>query len=57
VKSVLLADDSAVVRKSLREMFEQSGWSVCSEVSDGQQAIAKAQQLFQILSSSILMPA
>jgi Response regulator containing a CheY-like receiver domain and an HTH DNA-binding domain len=26
-------------------MFEQSGWRVCSEVSDGQQAIAKAQQL------------
>jgi CheY-like chemotaxis protein len=45
VKSVLLADDSAVVRKSLREKFEQSGWIVCSEVSDGQQAIAKAQQL------------
>jgi CheY-like chemotaxis protein len=45
VKSVLLADDSAVVRKTLRKVFEQSGWSVCADVSDGEEAIAKAQQL------------
>jgi CheY-like chemotaxis protein len=45
VKSVLLADDSAVVRKATREIFEESGWSVCAEVADGQEAIYKAQQL------------
>jgi CheY-like chemotaxis protein len=45
VKSVLLADDSAVVRKATREIFEESGWSVCAEVADGQDAVAKAQQL------------
>jgi CheY-like chemotaxis protein len=45
VKSVLLADDSATVRARLRELFEQSGWSVCGEVSDGQDAVITAQRL------------
>lgn len=44
MKRVLLADDSAVIRKSLRRMFEASGWSVCGEASNGQDAIAKAQE-------------
>ena len=26
-------------------MFEEAGWSVCGEASDGQEAIAKAQEL------------
>lgn len=29
----------------MREIFEQSGWRVCAEVSDGQEVIAKAPQL------------
>ncbi|MFY9742109.1 MAG: response regulator [Candidatus Sulfotelmatobacter sp.] len=45
MKSVLLADDSAVVRKTLREIFETSGWSICAEACDGEEAVAKAQQL------------
>lgn len=45
VKRILLADDSAVVRRSLRRMFEEAGWSVCGEASNGQEAIAKAQEL------------
>jgi DNA-binding NarL/FixJ family response regulator len=45
VKRVLLADDSAVVRRSLRQMFEEAGWSVCGEASNGQEAIVKAQEL------------
>lgn len=45
MKSVLLADDSAVVRKTLREMFEGSVWRICAEASDGEEAVAKAQQL------------
>lgn len=44
MKSVLLADDNAVVRATLREIFEQSGWKVCAEASDGQEAILKAQR-------------
>jgi DNA-binding NarL/FixJ family response regulator len=45
VKRILLADDSALVRRTLRRLFEDSGWSVCGEASNGQEAIAKAQQL------------
>jgi two-component system chemotaxis response regulator CheY len=45
VKTVLLVDDSAVVRKTLREMFEQSGWNVCAEAANGQEAIARAREL------------
>jgi CheY-like chemotaxis protein len=44
VKRILLADDSAVVRRTLRKLFEQAGWSVCSEASNGQEVIAKAQE-------------
>ena len=44
VKRVLLADGSAVVRTSLRQMFEEAGWSVCGEASNGQEAIVKAQE-------------
>jgi DNA-binding NarL/FixJ family response regulator len=45
VKRILLADDSAVVRRSVRQMFEEAGWCVCGEASDGQEAIAKAHEL------------
>ena len=45
VKRILLADDSALVRRSLRQMFEDAGWSVCGEASNGQEAIDKAQEL------------
>jgi len=29
----------------MRRMFEQAGWTVCGEASDGQEAIVMAQQL------------
>ena len=45
MKRILLADDSAVVRNTLRQMFEEAGWSVCGEASNGQEAIVKAQEL------------
>jgi two-component system, response regulator PdtaR len=44
VKRILLADDSAVVRRTLRHLFEQAGWSICGEASNGQEVIAKAQE-------------
>ena len=28
----------------MRQMFEQAGWSVCGEASNGQEVIAKAQE-------------
>ena len=29
----------------MREIFEESGWSVCAEVANGQEAVTQAQQL------------
>jgi DNA-binding NarL/FixJ family response regulator len=45
VKCILIADDSPVIRHSLRRMFQENGWDVCEEASDGREAIAKAQQV------------
>jgi DNA-binding NarL/FixJ family response regulator len=39
------ADDSDIVRGAWRKIFEESGWSVCAEASNGEEAIAKAQEL------------
>jgi DNA-binding NarL/FixJ family response regulator len=45
-KYILIVDDSAVVRKTLRQTLErQCGWKVCGEAADGREAIEKAQQL------------
>jgi DNA-binding NarL/FixJ family response regulator len=43
VKRVLIADGSPVIRHGLCQMFEENGWDVCEEASDGREAIAKAQ--------------
>lgn len=45
VKRILLADDSDIGRKTLRKLFEESGWSVCGEAANGEEAIAKVQEL------------
>ena len=42
---ILLADDSALIRDSLRRAFEQAGWEVCGEAANGREAIVKAEQL------------
>ncbi len=45
-KRILIVDDSAVLRKTLREFLEQQdGWEVCGEAADGREGIEKAQQL------------
>ena len=45
-KYVLIVDDSAVLRKTLREFLEQQdGWEVCGEAANGREGIEKAQQL------------
>lgn len=44
-KCVLLVDDSWLVRKTLRHIFEGAGFEVCGEVSDGDQAVKQAPML------------
>jgi DNA-binding NarL/FixJ family response regulator len=46
VKSILIVDDSPMIRRGLRTVFEQQpGWAVCGEAEDGYQAIDKAKIL------------
>jgi len=46
VKSVLIADDNAFVRQSLRELFDrEEDFEVCGEAENGREAIEKAQEL------------
>ena len=45
VKRIVLADDSGIVRHALRKIFEDSGWIVCAEAANGEEAIAKVQEL------------
>jgi DNA-binding NarL/FixJ family response regulator len=42
---ILVADDNAAVRHSLRRAFEQAGWEVCGEAATGSEAIAKTEAL------------
>jgi CheY-like chemotaxis protein len=45
LKCILIVDDNPVIRRSLRVIFEQEGWHVCGEASNGREAIAKAEEL------------
>jgi two-component system nitrate/nitrite response regulator NarL len=42
---ILIVDDNAVIRRSLRAIFENEGWEVCGEAGNGQEGITKAQEL------------
>ena len=45
-KSILIVDDSPVVRKTVRQTLEwHKGWQVCGEAADGREGIAKAEEL------------
>ena len=45
-KSVLIVDDSAIVRKVMRQFFESlADWDVRGEAADGDEAIQKAMEL------------
>jgi CheY-like chemotaxis protein len=44
-KCVLLVDDSWLVRKTLRRIFESSGFEVCGEIGDGDEAVKQAPML------------
>lgn len=42
---ILLADDSQIMRRCLRNLLEQQqSWSVCSEAANGREAVEKAEQ-------------
>jgi DNA-binding NarL/FixJ family response regulator len=54
---VLIADDSAAIRRGLRREFEQAGWVVCGEAANGREAIEKAEQLHpQVILLDLAMP-
>lgn len=44
--TILIVDDSTVIRRALRMLFESmTGWEVCGEAANGREGIEKAQQL------------
>jgi DNA-binding NarL/FixJ family response regulator len=46
VKSILIVDDSPLIRRNLRNLLEQqTGLAVCGEAENGLDGIAKAQEL------------
>lgn len=46
MQSILIVDDSPVVRRSLRSLLEgREGWEVCGEAENGRQGIDKALEL------------
>jgi two-component system, NarL family, nitrate/nitrite response regulator NarL len=45
-KCILIVDDSALIRRMIRERLEQEGgWEVSGEAANGREAIEKAEQL------------
>jgi DNA-binding NarL/FixJ family response regulator len=44
-KCVLLVDDSRLVRKALRRIFETAGFEICGEADNGDQAVKEAPAL------------
>jgi two-component system, chemotaxis family, chemotaxis protein CheY len=44
-RSVLIVDDSSVVRQALVRLFADDGFEVCGEAENGREAIEKAQGL------------
>jgi DNA-binding NarL/FixJ family response regulator len=42
-KSIMIVDDSEMIRRSLRQLFSQnSDWTICAEAVDGRDAVQKA---------------
>jgi|SRR5882757_2448855 DNA-binding NarL/FixJ family response regulator len=45
-KGILIVDDNAIIRRSLRRILESvEGWQVCGEAADGQEGVDKAKEL------------
>jgi len=45
LKCILIVDDNAVIRRTLRNIFEHEGWQICGEACNGLDAVEKAQEL------------
>lgn len=45
MKSVLIVDDSPLIRRLLRAALTELGWIVCAEAENGRDGIIKAQEL------------
>lgn len=43
--TILIADDSLLIRQALGKIFEQEDFDICGEAENGKEAIEKAQQL------------
>ena len=55
--TIVLADDSLIVRRSLRRSLEQAGWTVCGEATNGREAIEEAKKLRpQVVILDLSMP-
>jgi two-component system chemotaxis response regulator CheY len=44
-RSVLIVDDSSATRRSVRQLFETSGWDVVGEAENGEQGVQMAEKL------------
>lgn len=44
-RRILIADDSALTRKTLQEMLETHGWEVCGQAENGREAVSMAAAL------------
>jgi DNA-binding NarL/FixJ family response regulator len=55
---ILVADDHEVMRMGIRNLLQfRSGWSVCAEASNGQEAVEKALQFHpDVIIMDITMP-
>ena len=57
VKKVLITDDTAFMRMTLRNVLEKSGYEVVAEAEDGIQAVEKYQELKpDLVTMDITMP-
>jgi DNA-binding NarL/FixJ family response regulator len=59
VKSILIVDDSPLIRRQLRILLaQQPDWAVCGEAENGCEGIDKAQQLHpDLIVMDLVMPA
>ncbi len=56
-KTVLICDDAIFMRTMLRDILEQNGFNVIGEASNGEEALAKYQELKpDLVTMDIVMP-
>jgi len=58
VKRILIVDDSPLIRRSLRRLFEERpDWTVCGEAENGSEAIDQAQKIHpDLIVIDLVMP-